>query len=265
MSDTPEREDDARTDPPSEPMPEPEDTAPARSGKGSADILAAQADFPRVQEHAIQAEAGQDEPEAAGPAAPTTDGPTDYKGRPFDPAIHVSDSLGNPVLGDRNKLKIKPSAKGGRPPKVQSIVGAAKPSKADPVQAPGPAAPEVDEAKLKASAAVLTGGFFTIAQILGGPDFKPEYIDEAQTINERALLESSVADYLRATGATDIPPGIALAIVAGSIVASRATRPTVQARFAKMVGHFRKSKSQEKAVDVPHAVVDENGNPVDVR
>jgi hypothetical protein len=225
-------------------------TDQGRASKGGS-ILAAQDDFPRVQEHAIAAEMDEAAPASQPASQPASDAPTDYKGRPFDPALHAVDSTGAPIVGDRNRLKMRQQvgSSKGRPVRVKSVVGkpAEAASDAEPA-ASSPAGVEVDESKLKAAAAVLTGGFFTVAQILGGDDFKPESIDEAGTISERALLESSVADYLRATGSTDIPPGIALAIVAGSIIAKRAPRPAVQARFAKMVGHFRGSKTAPQAL-----------------
>lgn len=176
--------------------------------------------MPTPQEHAIQAEdtdaANNDSPAAAS-------GLVDRHGRPFDPSMHRTDDVGNPILTDNGLLRVRR----GRSP---SYVGT------------GGAGNDARRAGADSTAAgqAIADAIIGVCHMALGDEWAPK-IDPASGMNERLALGMAWGRYFEATGMRDIPPGWALGIVMTSYALPRFAQPQTQTRVAK-IGAWTKAK-----------------------
>jgi len=90
---------------------------------------------------------------------------------------------------------------------------------------------------------LAAGWWFSGGEVLFGPDWKPNDAEEKQ-------IPKAFAEYFRAKGLADIPPGVALALGLGMYSVTRFTRPTVKQRMLgglawgrdKVRGWFRRER-----------------------
>jgi hypothetical protein len=175
------------------------------------------------------------ETDAAGPDADAAGpGAVDRQGNAFDPAVHKVGPDGKPKLTKRGYLCRKPGRKPG--------------TTADTT--PTPSGPSVGanapvEADYRLSARVLVGSLVGMHVMAISDEFA---VDNA----EREQLESAFENYLRAKGISDIPPGVALALVMSSYYGSRIRRPKTQSKlvgiakwFARLRAKFEWKKTPE--------------------
>jgi hypothetical protein len=153
---------------------------------------------------------------------------TDRRGRSFDPALHEVDEQGLPRLTKRNKLRIL----GGRgrkatpTPQETSTIGTpgAGPSGIGLPGGPG-AAPVADDIKYQATGASTAQAVFMLGVVLGGEDWKPKP-------EENQMMSGAFADYYRAKGIKDIPPGVLVVIALTSYAGPRLFMPKTKTRLA---------------------------------
>lgn len=190
--------------------------------------------MPEVQQHAVDAareeRARQDAPPPTSSGGTSSAGPvkgkTDFKGRAFDPALHEVDADGKPAINRDGYLKCYRGKHGS----TTSHTEAQRPtprSKCEPVAKASPGAvpvpgPDV-EAQIDASAAAFSGLFVTGSVLIGGEEFAPEP-------GEGEALKESFAQYFRAKGVVDLPPGVVLGGAMVCYIAKRWNAPKFTAR-----------------------------------
>lgn len=183
-------------------------------------------EMPEVRENVMaEAEAAETESQVAAtlndPPGTPIKGKTDEKGRPYDPAIHESPMRMNKsgfIAAKRGGAGI--SKKTGKP--IESRVDTSTTSAVSTTLQP--------DAKIETSATTCAGLFFIGAMTVGGDDLAP---DEAK--NEKDIVKGYFADYFKASGVVDIPPGIALAVGLGMYVVNKWNKPTFVARRLTML------------------------------
>lgn len=202
---------------------------------------------------------GADEPNPAGsqPAPGKKSGkskaepvnPADYahlkdkNGFAFDPDIHKTKLDGTPKLTKGNQLWLK---SGKRINNSKSFIkrGAAQPG-AQPgseTDAPGPG---TEAAHYEASGRVMAETIFSLGQMFFGPEWAPQQV--AGQIDERGQMSTAWAEYFRAKGLSDIPPGMAIAIAMGSYTLPRLAMPTTKSRFTRLGAWFKNRKKKKPA------------------
>ena len=191
---------------------------------------------PEISDHAINA---YQEKEATIKEAAA--GLVDKNGDSFDPAIHKTDSDGNPILTQRGKLSMKAGVKKGgnvsrgTTGKNQSFVGGPKP----------PSQEELDKIKCRATGAAAANTIITLGVVVGGDEWQP-IKNEEYGIDEKANLENAFADYFEATGQTDLPPNLALTVACAAYALPRFTMPKTKARTSKVMTWFKKKWADRK-------------------
>ena len=179
--------------------------------------------MPDVQEHAIaQSEAVESEKEESLRAQ------VDSAGTRFDPNIHKSNKSGEPTRTKTGKFIKKPAS---------STVKIAEQAQ---TQAPQPA-----NASAECAGAAAAGALFTAGVVLGGEEWAP-IVDKSTGLDERVVMQSAFADYFRATGKTDFPPSVALAVVVLAYVAPRFTMPKTQTRYTRFKNWIVKKIADRK-------------------
>lgn len=191
-------------------------------------------------------------PTEAAPAVGSDSGAAglrDAEGRGFDPELHITDDLGQPVKNARGLLKKRPGRKRATRqagPK-HSHVGP-RPAVPQPEMSDGLSEKQRTQAIVTGKGAA--GAFFTVAVSLGGEEWIPRTKDG---INERALLEGAFSDYCIAKGIADIPPGVALLAALMMYAAPRFTMPKTQSKMERVGlwirAKLRKGKSRAAHVD----------------
>lgn len=176
------------------------------------------ASMPAPQEHAIESNASEGEPEHASDTARVTD----RFGRSFDPAIHSTDDMGNPRFTNSGKLRIK------RGSGSSYIAGAEN------------AGTRNAGADALAAGQAIADAIIGSAHMLMGDEWAPR-IDPSSGMNERLALGMAWGRYFEARGMRDIPPGWALTIVMCSYAVPRLTQPQTQTRLGK-IGAWCKEK-----------------------
>lgn len=145
-------------------------------------------------------------------------GQTDFAGRRFDPALHMVDDNGMPKLTKTGYVRSKPGQG------FRAEASRLDPTAGDVAQEDAPkAAAKSTESEVQATASVSALLFVRTAVLVGGVEF------EAET-DEQTHLVKTFADYYRAKGIVDIPPGAALALGLGFFVLKRWNRPAVVER-----------------------------------
>lgn len=206
------------------------ESAPKAPTVGALDSIAQQlsSSMPDVQEHAIEQERAQTE-EAAAQYAEYVD----KEGLPFDPSVHKVNKAGEPTLSTKGLLVRKPGRKaGGGQSAAGSVIG--RPQAAESPD-PGPAR---EKAQARATGIVAASMLMQIGIVAGGEEWRPIH-DDKSGLDEKAMLEGAFADYFEATGKTDLPPGMCLAIAIGGYALPRFAMPKTQTRVGKLKGFIK--------------------------
>ena len=175
----------------------------------------------------------------------------DQPSTPHDPALHESP----PRVVTRAGAPAWAKRRGGVALKDRQpgSIGKGARSKADPpaprvpvsVESGGPtpttpATPTLDaSASAQVVGAMAAGAFVTLCQLIGGDEFAP--VD-----NEQAVLNQAAGDFCESSGIVDLPPGVALAMVAAVFVAKRWNAPKFAAKRQQWTKKFRKDKDPEQ-------------------
>tara|TARA_R110000772_G_scaffold264301_2_gene384772 strand:+ start:65 stop:805 length:741 start_codon:yes stop_codon:yes gene_type:complete len=185
-----------------------------------------------VQEHAIEEEQRKDEKHSAQFADLK-----DSEGNSFDPAIHKTNKAGEPTTSTKGKLIKKPAggAKSGRPKSGSTIGGAAA----------APTPEQTAKIQSRASGKMAANLVLTMGIVAGGEEWQP-MSDPLNGLDEKAMLEGAFADYFEATGKTDIPPNMALAVALGAYALPRFTMPKTQSRMQKLKLWITKKAADRK-------------------
>jgi hypothetical protein len=127
------------------------------------------------------------------------------------------------------------------PPAV--VAGAAPPAAGD-VDSAG----DVDAQTPEAAADAMAALGFGVAAALLGPDWTP-------AADERSQIVDALTRYYRATGAIDLPPGVALAVAVGAYAVPRALLPSTRERMASLVSKItgKRSAPRTTPADVDQA------------
>ena len=161
----------------------------------------------------------------------------------FNPDIHATDSEGNPIPRKRGgkiipgEFQKKRGVKGGTAKK--SVVSGGDTGKPQEV---------INNGGLmagKTAAHVL----ITLGCTIGGDEWQP-IKNEEYGLDEKENLETAFINYFEATGKTDFPPGVALAIAVGGYVLPRFTQPKTKSRL-KRAGewiYFKWQKIRKKPI-----------------
>ena len=188
--------------------------------------FSAAVEMPKPNEGAIAASIADAQASAptTAPAGPSGTAPTrvDAAGEAFNPAIH------KPYFAEKGARKgrwvrLPQRERGDAPPvkpapaPVTSVVG----------DAPGAPAPQVADRYAAAAEAYCKTGYALLGMAFGAVE---EWVPENDS-EHRALCDA-VSNYLRTTGTVDLPPGVTLALVAGTYAAPRLVKPKTRAKLA---------------------------------
>lgn len=230
-------------------------------------------DMPSVNDHVIAeenadnaAESGK-QAEPAAHAAGSSDTPTDYKGRAFDPALHEVDSDGKPVIGDRNRLRIKKGAQAKPTPRAAAKPAAKIPPKivipnadgtpgAAQVDAPGSPAAQAalaanpcDPAQALASAQVCMQLVTTLGKMIDSDEWEPKP-------DEKQNLTSAFQNYFMVRGSPDIPPEVLVIATVGAYAVPRLQMPRTSDKIARvkeaLILRFRAAQAARAVEDSGH-------------
>lgn len=206
--------------------------------------------MPEVKENALEAARGdiQSAVAPAGNEAGTPKkGETDATGRPWNPLYHEDPKRLNRdgFIALRRGGASKAKAGDPRPP-LKSVAK---------TEAATPSATLDQSAQIETSATTCAGLFFVGCVAIGGEDLAPN-----EKENEKEIIKGYFADYFRAKGVIDIPPGIALAAGLGMYVATKWNRPTFAKRRATLwekIGRWWNDFRWRRKNSAPRGVVDD--------
>jgi hypothetical protein len=199
-------------------------SVPSTAGTPSAALFEPESDerpeLPQVDAHAVDAATARTADKSG--STTTHGGIVDNDGNPFNPAVHESNGDGSPRLTTSGKCRRK---RGGGSQKSAQGAAGPTPSKLD-IPGPGPTPEAQDlERKIQQSAAVATAMTFTLAQVIGGPDFAPIHKDNKDAqfpdLNEPQELCGAYKDLFTAYGVVDLPPWAGFSMTLCVIVARR--------------------------------------------
>lgn len=169
--------------------------------------------MPEVQEHAIEQAEAQDQ---GGDTSTLVDG----DGNSFDADLHQVNDDGTPKTGVSGKLLKR------RGRKKDSVLGKSKNKKNAKVDQE-----DLNKIKSRTAGKGFANLLISLGMGIGGDEWRP-IKNEKLGIDERHHLEQCFADYFEATGKTDIPPSMALALGVISYAAPRFAMPKTQSRLS---------------------------------
>ncbi len=156
----------------------------------------------------------------------------DKAGFAFDPEKHEIKKDGTPKLSKNGLLCRKP----GRQKKPQSrVFPGAQPL---PEQTAEPL-PGTETAHYQAVGAFAASMLFNAGMMIDADEWQPAE-------HERAMLTDAFANYARAQGVEDIPPGLALVIAVGSYVGPRMVKQKTRGKLGRFIDKW-KNRKQKKA------------------
>ncbi|HHJ14267.1 MAG TPA: hypothetical protein ENJ79_07800 [Gammaproteobacteria bacterium] len=163
----------------------------------------------------------------------------DKFGFAFDPELHETKKNGEPKLSKNGLLCRRP---GPRKKASKSYVFRGAPQ--EPTAGP---APGTEAAHYAAAGRAMAETIFGIGQAFFGSEWAPR-VDEAMGLDERAQMSDAWAQYFRAKGVVDIPPGIAVSVAMASYALPRLATEQTKGRLRRMVEW---AKGRRKAGDKP--------------
>lgn len=151
---------------------------------------------------------------------------TDKYGNPPNPEWHEFESDGvTPKINRDGYVKLirgkKDVPKNGR----QSVINKGDEKQSDIVNNPN----VVAQASGKVAASLL----ITLGITIGGDEWQPK-VEKSIGLDEAAQLEAAFSQYFEATGQTDLPPGMVLAVAVGGYVLPRVNQPKTKNRLKKI-------------------------------
>ncbi len=149
-------------------------------------------------------------------AAAKGKGYVDADGRTFDPAIHATDEAGNPRLTKAGKLRKRPGRGSGGG------------------KSAGPQQHKVSRELGRTTAETI----FYVSQAAFGEEWAPVY-KPSQGIDERAQMIEAWAAYYEATGTTEVPPWVSVAIAMGCYALPRLNQPKTKTRIGVFVERIK--------------------------
>ena len=225
-------------------------TAPAAPENGPAaqlgllDAVAGDlaATMPDVQEHAVAQAAAQ---AAAQNAINEQNAGKDKAGTTFDASLHQTGPDGRPVMTTKGTYALKRGRKAGGASSVPAASTMPARQVGAPAQASAPAA-EIAQAQAARAAGMQAAELlFAAGVIIGGDEWMPRK-DDKIGLDERASMQTAMANYFESTGKADLSPGMVLSFVMLAYAAPRFSMPKTQSRFqtvkAKIVGWWTNRK-----------------------
>ena len=180
---------------------------PPQSTPGLAEIASQLAGgMPEVQQHAID--------KAQADATTSSE-----QAEKFDPAIHATDTDGNPKYRADGSFALKRGRKAG-----------ATQSKINKPERP----PQITDSEVAArqSGKVCAALCIQLGVVVGGDEWLPRK-DASIGMDEQLQIEAAFANYFNAKGYTDIPPGLALVLSLAAYALPRFTMPKTRTRLAR--------------------------------
>lgn len=163
-------------------------------------------------------------------------GKTDKYGYEFDIKFHKADKEGHPIFNKNRYLAMKPgnwSRKRIEKPKSQiKRIKKEKPishvgTKSDSETQPDPL-PEAKKGISSGQAGKIAADHTVlIGMMIGGDEWTPLSIPD-KGIDEHGMLTEAYADYFKANGISDIPPGAALLLALAGYIVPRLAMPKTQ-------------------------------------
>jgi len=200
--------------------------------------------MPEPQEHAIEAEAADEQVEQE--KVEKHSHLRDKHGRSFDPAIHRVDDSGSPRLGKNGLLSIKP----GRGTKSEGTGAKTSGSTLNPPGQDKNQGP--DKGSPREAGHMIAENMFMLGQLLGGEEWAPLEVYNPQFaqehgIHERNQMREAWATYCEAKDIGDIPPGVMVTMVVAQYAALRLSMPKTKTRMQKAKGWIAQKVANYKA------------------
>jgi len=151
-------------------------------------------------------------------------GTRDKAGVLFDPEIHATDSNGNPSITKNGNFRKKP----GR--KASGQTGESKDNSINASREAGRATAET---------------IFALCVGVMGEEWQPIY-NPKEGVNERQQMVDAWAAYYQATGKTDMPPWVVVAIACSCYSLPRLSMPKTQSRMERFLGRIKSWYSDRK-------------------
>jgi hypothetical protein len=183
-------------------------------------------EMPQVQQHAIDAARGKKQTDKQ--ASTSGSGIKDVDGRPFNPAHHVANPDGSPVMnkdGTCRKLGGRGAPKAtGKGPAPTSTPHVSKVDIGGPQAGPmpDPAAAQIQQ-QIAMTSKISADLTFQLGMMLGGEEFRSQP-------GEPEAMEGAYLGVYTKYGVTDLPPLAVLAIVLVTYGGKRWHAPKVKAR-----------------------------------
>ena len=170
-----------------------------------------------------------DKQEGAVDDAPGPGIDVDVWGRAFDPLIHLTDEAGAPLKTSNGKLRVK-RGKGIK----KSTVAA------------------VDKGVVYTQTGVATAEIIFLTSIaVGGEEWSPSE-------DERLYMSHAWAEYFKAKGIKDLPPGYILATALIAYAVPRFAQPVTKSRLNRLFGwlkrKFKRGSKESAAVPQPENI-----------
>jgi len=165
----------------------------------------------------------------------------DKFGFKFDPALHEVKKDNTPKLSKNGLLCRKP---GRTKTKTRSRVFTGPQPAGEGAAAPE-AMPGTEAHHYAAAGNAMAQTIFAIGVALGGEEWQPAK-NEALGLNESDQMAAAWADYFRAKGVVDIPPGMAVGIACASYALPRLAMPKTRGRLGRLVDWFKRRKGKRR-------------------
>lgn len=163
----------------------------------------------------------------------------DKNGFSFDPEIHETKKDGTPKLSKNNILCRRPGRRAGAS-KSRVFAGPQKPEDKAEVL------PGSENAHYEAAGRAMAQTVFGVGVMLFGEEWRPMR-QEQVGLDEAAQMQDAWADYFRARGVVDVPPGVAVGIAMVSYALPRFGMPKTRSRLGALVDRWKGRKRRKPA------------------
>lgn len=170
----------------------------------------------------------------------------DKHGFKFDPEVHKVNRDGTPKVTGDGLLWRKP---GKRPAKSKSVIFRGGPDQGTGTDESGhQPQPGTESAHYQAAGAVMAETIFSIGQMFMGREWAPV---QTEGMDERAAMADAWAQYFRAKGIHDIPPGVAVSIAMASYALPRLALESTRTKMGRMRSWWANRKRKKAAPPKP--------------
>lgn len=164
----------------------------------------------------------------------------DKNGFSFDPDIHETKKDGTPKLSKNGVLCRRPGRRAGAS-KSRVFTGPQPGEQAEIL-------PGTESAHYDAAGRAMAQTIFAAGAALFGEEWQPQRV-ESVGLDEDAQMQSAWADYFRARGVVDVPPGVAVGIAMVSYALPRLSMPKTRNRIKGLIAKFRGRKQKKEKPD----------------